>query len=499
MAGIGFTLKKMFQKETFSNRALAYLYSSFIAAGPWIISVISINALLMIMQILDVIAIERNLFSATIVYTFLFSQLLISPIQLLITRYLSDQLYEKKYEMIRPTFIGINKIVFFLSLIICTIFYWNKPIPIYYKIFSSYLFIVLSTIWILMIFLSAIKNYKLIIKAYLFGALVTIGLLFYLIENPIYFNEYQSATNFLIAYLLGLTTTLVFFLYSFFSTFEQRSIYEFDFIRYFNKHFSLCLIGIFYTAGLWIDNLIMWFSKFELTILDTFRFAPYYDNAIFLSYLTTIPALVLFLVLIETDFYLTYKQYFANANSPVTLKEIKKSENKMKKTLSDNLFFTFFTQLLISVTIVLLSTQIFNFLSINYMIRDIFKITTIGTLFNIMSFLLILIFLYFERKGNALFVAFSFFILNGIFTLIFKFLPIEYTGLGFTLASFISFMIASYILKKILKEITYTTFALQPIYIAEEKGIFVSISKFFNAYLFKKDMQKQNYKKATKK
>lgn len=480
MAGIGFALKRMFNKETFSNRALAYLYSSFIAAGPWILSVISINFLLILMKIINVDALERNLFSATIVYGFLFSQILVAPIQLIVTRYLSDQLYKKNYYIIKPTFIGLNNIVFCLSVITCILFYYNKPIPIVYKILSSYLFVIISSIWVIMIFLSAVKNYKLIAKAYLFGGILSIALIFFLIENPIPFKEYPTSTNFLFAYVIGISLIFIMFLFNFFSTFHTGKSFKYDFIRYFGKFVSLGLIGLFYTTGLWIDNLILWFSDFKVVIAGTFIFAPFYDNALFLSYLTTIPSLVLFLVVIETDFFNTYKQYFGNANSAATFKVIQDSKNRMKESLNYNLFYTFMIQFLITITLVLLANPIFELLQINYFIRDIFKVTSIGALFNIFTFIFILVLLYFEKRGKALVVAFSFITLNGLLTYLFTKLPFEYTGYGFAIAAFLSFIIALIMLRGYMDNINYTTFALQPIYINEPDDVFVSFAKRMN-------------------
>jgi len=481
MAGIGFSLKKVFNKETFSSRALAYLYSSFIAAGPWIISVISINFLLVIMKIANISENERNLFSATIVYSFLFSQILVAPIQLVVTRYISDKLYNKDYAVMKPTYLGVNNIVFFLSLIISIVFYFNMPLPIYYKALSSFLFVIISMIWVLIIFLSAVKNYKLIGFAYVFGGLLTVALIFYFLENPIRFKEMESSTNFLLSYVIGLSLIFIILSYTFFSTFHHGNAYKYDFIRSFGKYAVLSFIGLFYTSGLWVDNIILWFSDYQVRIFNTFIFAPYYDNAIFLSYLSTIVTLVLFLVIIETEFYKKYKDYFGNANSMETLGEIEKSKNKMVESLKYNLFYTFMIQLLVSITLVLIANPLFKLLNINYIIRDIFKITTIGALFNISAFINILVLLYFEKKKSALFVALFFFLSNTIFTLYFCTKPLKYTGYGFAIASSFTFVVSLIFLRKYLMNINYETFALQPIYIKEPNNIFVKFADKLNS------------------
>ncbi len=486
MAGIGFSLKRMFSKETFSSRALAYLYSSFIAAGPWIISVLSINFLLILMELLKINNTERDLFSATIVYSFLFSQILVAPIQLVVTRYISDKLYNKEYDVLKPTYLGVNNIVFFLSLLISAGFYYNIPLPIYYKLLATFVFVLISMIWVIMIFLSAVKNYKLIGIAYLLGGLIAIALIFYLLENPIPFKEMRSLSNFLVAYSVGLSVTFVLLSYTFLSTFHYGNPYKYDFIRSFGKHAVLSLIGLFYTCGLWVDNIIVWFSVYQVKVYDAFVFAPYYDNAVFLSYLTTIITLVLFLVIIETEFYQTYREYFGNVNSPQTLEEIDRSKNAMIESLRYNLFYTFLIQLLVSISLVALAHPIFKVLNINYAIRDIFKVTTIGALFNISSFIYILVLLYFEKRKSALLIALCFFTSNTLLTLFFRTQPLQYTGYGFALASAFTFIVALIPLHRYLKNINYETFALQPVYLTEPHDMFVLLANFLNRRCDKK-------------
>ena len=163
-----------------------------------------------------------------------------------------------------------------------------------------------------------------------------------------------------------------------------------------------------------------------------------------------------------------------------TLGEIEKSKNKMVESLNYNLFYTFMIQFLVSITLVLIANPLFKLLHINYLIRDIFKITTIGAFFNISAFILILVLLYFEKRKNAFFVALSFFLSNTLLTLYFRTKPLKYTGYGFTIASGFTFILAIILFRSYLQNINYETFALQPIYIKERKDIFVKIADKLN-------------------
>lgn len=501
MAGIGFMLKKLFSDETLTNRGKAYLYSSFVVAGPWIAAVITVNILIIIMGYLNIPGIEKDLFMGTIVYSFVFSQIITAPWQFLITRYISDKLFVKKYDFIRPSYMGVTKIVFFIGLVVSSLFYYGKELPFSYKLMSVYLFLLITMIWIIMVFLSAVKNYELISKAFIYGGLLSAILIIIFINYHLPFSSFVSASNLLLAYLLGMSLTFIMLLYNFLSTFNFGNKLEFDFLRYLSKYSSLFFIGLFYTSGLWIDDILMWFSNIGVIIYDTYIYAPIYDNAVFLAYLTIIPSMVLFLVSVETEFYDHYKEYYGLANEGGTFNEIDVAKDKMKKSVYRQLIHTFEIQALISVTIVLLSPIIFNYLNISILVRNIFRVTTFGALFNIFVLLIILVLLYFEIRKRAVLIAIVYFVTNFIFTYYFSNKGLEYLGVGFLIGSFTTFILATIILATFIKKINYVTFALQPLFSQKEKGFFVLIADMLNVYyekkssyvLLRKDKKKYSY------
>ena len=486
MAGIGFTLKRMFRDETFTNRSKAYLYSALVAAGPWITAVLTVNLLTLIMGYYIKTPAEKEIFMGTIVYSFVFSQIITAPWQLLITRYISDKLYAKEYQYIRPSFIGLNKIVFISGFIVSILFYYNKPLPFYYKMMSIYLFLLITMIWILMVYLSAVKNYELIAKAFIYGGLLSIGLTVFLMYKPIPFTSLVRVSNLLFSYLIGTSVTFIMLIYAFLSTFYFGNKLEYDFLRYLNKFPSLFFIGLFYTLGLWVDDIIMWFSIAGITVYNTYQFAPIYDNAVFLAYLTIVPSMVLFLVSVETEFYDHYKKYYGLVNKTGTYEEIDIAKKEMKRSIYRQLFHTFEVQALISVTLVLLAPPIFKYLNISSLIRNIFQIATFGALFNIFVLLIILVLLYFEVRKKALAISIIFFISNLIFTYYYSNKGIEYYGWGFFIGTLIALIAAMLILATFMRKINYTTFALQPLFSKKESGFFVWLADGLNAYQEKK-------------
>ncbi|KDR93801.1 Uncharacterized membrane protein [Peptoclostridium litorale DSM 5388] len=477
MAGIGFTLKKLFEDESYSARSKAYAYSALVSAGPWIAAVVTVNIIILLSKFFLVEIAQRDLFMGTMVYSFVFSQIITAPWQLLITRYVSDRLYNREYAHIRPSLIGLSKIVFAISYIVSALYYYPKDISLEYKIMAVYLFVFISIVWILMVYLSAVKNYAIISWAYGAGGIVSIGISAILFKHPIEFARNAGASNLLLAYTLGITVTFALLLYSFLKNFESDSALEYDFIRYMDSFAALFFTGLFYTLGLWADDIIMWYSSLGVSIEEVYRYAPLYDNGVFLAYLTVIPTMILFMVSVETEFYDTYRKYFAFATKDASYDDIQSAKNEMKTCIYRNLIYIMENQTIISITCIVVAGFVFSRLGLPIIVKDIFRICTLGALCNIFILIIILILLYFEARNHALAIALSFFALNSLFTLYFLPLGVEFYGFGYFAGSFVSLCIAIVTMIIFLEELDYHTFAKQPLFESKSRGFFTRMAE----------------------
>lgn len=96
MAGIGFELRKLFsEKDKPFGDVKAIAYSTIVSVGPWIITSVSLNIIILLAKTVNINRFERVLYTSTILYAFVFSQLLTGPFQYLVTRYVSDCVFSK--------------------------------------------------------------------------------------------------------------------------------------------------------------------------------------------------------------------------------------------------------------------------------------------------------------------------------------------------------------------------------------------------------------------
>ncbi len=476
MAGIGFELKKLFGDDVFTKRIRAYIYSTLVSVGPWITTVIVLNIITLSAGKLFSDVTQKDLFMGTVVYSFVFSQILTAPWQMLIVRFLSDKMFSETYDAVKPSFIGLSKILLVLSGGVAVWYYSRTELPVYYIFFAIILFLLISMTWIIMVYLSAVKNYAIIAQSFIYGGISAVGLAWLTMRHPIGFPLYKDASNLLLSYTAGIAVTFAILLMTFLKTFIYSNRKEFEFLTYFKKVPSLFFIGFFYTAGLWADDILMWFSVLGVDVFGAYRFAPLYDNAVFIAFLTIIPSMVLFMVSIETEFYDSYRNYFGLITSNGPFDHIETARKEMTRTIFSQLIYVMEVQIIFTIICIILSREIFMFLQLPIVFTEIFKVTASGALCNAFVLIIMLILLYFEARIQALIISILLFVGNTIWTLVFIPKGIDYYGFGYFIGSFTALCVAVVMLVFFLQDITYFTFFRQPMFSRKNRSIIHKIA-----------------------
>jgi len=481
MAGIGFELRKLFEEDdSFSGYIKAVTFSTFISVGPFIAAVLAINGLILISKIIFDNNQEQLLFISTIVYAFIFSQLVSFPFQFFITRYISDKFFKKQYGRVRPSFIGISKIIIVLSTIVGLLFLWGNDLPLYYKYLSLGIFVILSLLWTITTYISILKDYKYISKIYFISNLLSIVVFSITIKYPIMFKEYRIAGNMLFSFLIGILYCFYMLTSYFLSIFKVNIKGEYEFLSYFKNYSTLFYTGLFYILGTWSHIIITWFSPWAVDIGHRFRVTLNYENAVFYSFLLTIPSIVFFVVFIETKFFDIYQKYYALTLKKGTLEEIDRERKNMRRRLYKEIYYALQVQIFITITALLFARYFVIYYEMPVEFLNIFKVVSLGAIANVYIIIIISMFFYFNELKKALKVTALFFFLNTIFTLIFLNKGNEYLGLGFFLGSMISLLYALQLFDKILDDLNYVTFYSQNFALKERGKITSKIIEKMN-------------------
>lgn len=463
MAGIGFQLKKLYNSSTILLNMRAYGYSAVVTVGPMLLCILLILITRQLLLLIGTAPNEVELFMAGAQYAFIFSQIITGGFTFTISRYVADQTYLEKDDYILSSMYGLISVCVAIGGIAGVIFYLRSPLDLPFKL-SSYLFYTcLIIIWIQAMYVSALKDYMKIVRSFFMGVLVSA----ILIAITVLVFEMKTATAMFFCLDFGFFIMIWQFTKTIKAYFPVNNHYYYHFLIYVEKHPYLFLGGFLYTIGLYGHLILVWSSKYQVVIGDTFYIAPFYDVPVFYSYMTVLPAMILFMVTVETTFYDAYKLYYHRVIHGFSIQDIINARQKLFKVISVELTFIAEIQLFVIISSIAIGLKFLSKVGMSPEQIHIFTILTLGNLFFILMHTIVIMMLYFDSQR----VAFASLALFSFASIIFVQVGVTYDIFGFPmfLSSLLTFTLAIYLLKRLMNRIDYNTYCSQPIIYKEKK------------------------------
>lgn len=456
MAGIGFKLQKILSEKTYSSVIKGYAFAAIISSGPWLFSVICVG-LLGYLSGYFLEGHDKEIFRSMVVYTYAFSLIITGFFQMVVTRYISDRLFCEDEDAVLPTF-GVVLLFTTALLGVCAgIFYCFIDFNIQLKVYSILLFIVVGNIWIVMVFLTALRNYNHIIWSFGIGVLFSMGLGFLL-------GHYYGLSGLTLGYLIGQFVILASLIAAVFSEFHFEKKMNREFLHYFGLYPQLIFISFFYNLGIWIDKFILWYSAEGTQIKDLFYSHPLYDTVVYLAYLTIIPSLSLFLIRIETSFYLSYRDFYGSIVNRRPYHEIQEQKKLLIDSINLSTYRLLIVQGSISLLFIVMSPFIIEILKLDWRQLHVLRIAILGSFLHALILVLSIIIQYFDLRNFSLGVSILFCFTNAIFTWISIKIGFSALGYGYFLGCLVTVIIGYIILIKKINCLEYLTFNNQPMF-----------------------------------
>lgn len=463
MAGIGFQLKRLFDRESLASRIKAVMYASVITVGPMICCMVGMAAVFLLMAGVDTPFLERELYQAGASYAFAFSFMITSPVSLFLTRSLSDRLYNRDYNALLPTFYGGLLATLTLAAIPALILLLFADLSTGIKAALVALYMSLAIIWIEVIFISAMKAYRQVALAFFIGMAVAVGAVYLLIQLGLASAVYMFAA---MAFGFFLTACLLLWqIERFFRTPEQSSTA--GFMRDLRRYPSLLAIGLFTGLGMFEHQIAQWIMNGEwVGGVYAFRVSPMYDVSVYYAILSILPTLIWFVVSVETTFYPKFRLYYDYILGQGTISDIDRSRKDMEQVLVTELAKLMGIQLAFSIFAVACGVQFLPYIGFTAQQVDTFNILVMAFYAYVMISVVLLL-LYFDDRRGALAVSAVFLSLNIIFS--FLLWEEQYQGLSLFAASFPALIAALWRLMHRIRTLHYVTFSAQPLFVRDQE------------------------------
>lgn len=480
MAGIGFELKKLFQKKGVLHATKAYGYATVVCAGPMLLGVVLLLGIMGVCTVHKTPVDARELLICMITYTLLASVLVSSFFSMVVTRYVADMLYEEEKKTILPSFWGSSSLMLVVGGLLYGLFLCISGATFLQGFLMFVLFEELILVWNAMSYLTAIKDYRGIFLSFLTCVGIAIGLSFLLLalHAPVIEGVLFSVT-------VGYGVMLVWDVILLQRYFPHGDTGAFTFMKWIDAFLPLALSGLFMNIGMFAHLVIFWFSDIGVQVHGLFYGAPWHDVPALLAFMTALMTTVNFVVSVEVNFYPKYRNHYSLYNDRGTIGDIKQSEKEMLDTLKTELFYTALKQLLFTAACIALGGYLLDWLPLgfNELMRGYFRTLCVAYGMYAVGNMVTLILFYFTDYKGAL-VCTSVFAGSTIgLTLLSLLAPSTFYGFGFLLGTMVFLVLACLRLDAFTKRLPYYILSVQPLVMEDRSGRFTRMGIFLSEKL----------------
>jgi polysaccharide biosynthesis protein PelG len=246
--------------------------------------------------------------------------------------------------------------------------------------------------------------------------------------------------------------------------FESPESFNLEFVGHFRRYPALIAIGFFYNLALWVDKLVFWFSPQAIDVGSYLKVFPPYDTSFFVSSLVIVPALAVFTVNLETDFYEHYKRFYTAIQNKRGLAELLDAKEGMTRSIRRSFLVLFKVQSgLALVMVALLTPTIMETFGVPQEYWHIFRVMVVGMSVQVFLLFTTVTLLYLDLRGSVLIVCSVFLATNLGFTVLTLPLGYGFYGYGFLASSLIGVVVSFILLADRFKKLEYLTFMRQPL------------------------------------
>lgn len=441
MAGIGVKLNRIFGKNTITSSIFGFGYSTIVTIAPMLLVIGAIVFMQYFLGFSHEGYASRELFAATVLYIFIFSLLVASPFLAVLSKYMSDIIYEERFEDILPCYyLGLFLtmiLAFLLGVPFCLWEYYVGEVGLHYVFAGFGGYVALVVIFYTMLYLLICKDYNKISLFFFIGMLLAFIMslvLVYIFDWSICFAMLVSLdSGFALIASLEVALTK--------SYFRQNSGKYKPVFQYFKKYWQLIMTNFLYVFGLYVHNFVFWTTDMRMIVVKSFVMMQPYDMATCLAMFTNISASVIFIARVEMHFRDRYKAYSDMVIGGRGM-DIENAKSRMFRQIAEELHNLVRIQFIVSIVIFFLAIIILPQIGFGGLVMRIYPCLAAGYFILFIMYNSIIFLYYFSDLKGALLVSFSFFLFTLLGSILSTHLPDTWYGLGVVIGSFVGWCVA---------------------------------------------------------
>lgn len=391
MAGIGFQLRRFTQEGTLRGFLKGYYNAALVASGPWVLTVVT---LMVIQQMMRQTSTRTDLFLETVIYVYAFSLITTAPFQLVVTRFLADQLDAQKLTAHIPTLLSVGTVSSLAHYLLGFVFFSQVEVGWAYTMISAALFAMVANVWLVMAFVGAVRAFHLIATAFSAGTLVAIVSAYLL-------GQAVGEPGYLLGMLLGNAIIVVVCLIALAREFDSAQSFNFEWVAYFARMPALPVAGTLYYLAIWSPIMLTWYAEGTPVAPHVLYAYEPLDLASFYAQMTILPAVTLFYVHNETNFYEDYRGFYNAVMTRRSLQTIERHKAVLVDNLKDSFVYLTLVQAVVTFSAVCFAEPIQRALEMQDLERQLFVNMCLGAFPQAILLFVMVILFYFQFYREA--------------------------------------------------------------------------------------------------
>ena len=440
MAGIGVKLNKIYSKKSIFINITGLAYSTVVSIAPMVLIILTVFALQWAVGFDTLDYSSREIFSCTMLYTFIFGLITTAPLNAVLSRYMSDMVYGELYEEIMPSYytgLLINAIISAIPAVPFMIYGMTQGIDPIFAYLGLFGYMCLILVFYSMLYLSICKDYGKIASFYFLGmvGMFIIGyVLVKVFDVPIIYGMQISLD-------LGLLIIAALEYAQLKAYFRDSSHNYWKVLSYFKEYWPLVISNTCYTLGLYAHNFVFWTTDMKMVVANTFVCAQPYDMATFLAMVTNLSATIIFISNAEMHFSPYYKNYTESVIGGRLL-DVENAQKRMFTALSQELMSLVRVQFIVTVILFLAMVIIMPFVGVSGLVLEIYPSLAAAYFILFIMYSAIIFLYYYNDNAGAMLVSVSFLAVSVIGSVIASHYDYIWYGTGVFAGALIGWILA---------------------------------------------------------
>ncbi len=452
MAGIGFALRDLMRQDSLWAILESQLHGVVAVAGPWFFTIVTM-ALPGLMFEEAAHEAATTGFVTLLLYVFSTSLVLTGPLTITLTRHVSDELFALRRNAIATSFVGALIVGFLLVAPVAVTGVVVVDLPLEVRLHAAVALGLVTVNWIAAPMLSTLQEFRLLTLSYALGT----GLFWWLLRD----RTGASEAELLLAFNAGMAVTNAVICGLVLQEFSGGEGPLFGVLAAVPRYWQLALGGLLYGLGIWVDKWLMWTAPEHSVSVGGLASHPTYDTVVFLAYVSTVPALALFIIKAETQLHERCARFYGAIQGHAPLKRLEKTRAAVVASFFTTGRDVALLQGCLTLAVLAVPTLILDGLGMPHASVFMFRFCVIGAAFHLGALLITVVLYYFDSRRTVLIINGVFLVSNFVFTALSLKLGMRWYGLGYFLAGVVTFGTAYALLSRTFDKLLFLAFVRQ--------------------------------------